>query len=410
MPVRDRTNNRILPANARAADVAEKAIQEIIPVQQRRYYDAFRPQGITCVHYNRLDSGRKCPCQTVKKTTNGILNEAGKADAGTINRLLTGTMSFDVTGYNQNQDRVIPGTNANGWTSPQAPANKYQGVFDIGVEDSADQPFDHEMDDGLADNGPVGGLDIEELALDFDASSLGFGSVSCPICFGTGFIGGYAPFHAHRSVLTVHDCQYVGETNMTEALWRARTPTGFTATITLPRGAIGVDVFRVWNKDKPVTAKFKIDTTPINGVVDILTRCDGLRHTLQAVFDDEFTHFEMQFNLTTESVYFEFPRRPSSNDTALLEQMEPFQIIMSPNVPMVDSEDIIVESQLGKVLIVQNSNPWNSRQRNVLGWELQVRVVQPMELYRLLPARGRVPTKDRTTQMIRDNVTGYRRT
>jgi hypothetical protein len=49
MPFKYQTNNKILPANARAADVAEKAIQEIIPVQQRRLKkikDASRAQLI----------------------------------------------------------------------------------------------------------------------------------------------------------------------------------------------------------------------------------------------------------------------------------------------------------------------------------------------------------------------------
>jgi hypothetical protein len=57
MPVKTSNNNRILPANGRAVDVAKRAIQEILPVQQMRYHDAFAVQGYEGVLYNRLGQG-----------------------------------------------------------------------------------------------------------------------------------------------------------------------------------------------------------------------------------------------------------------------------------------------------------------------------------------------------------------
>ena len=72
--------------------------------------------------------------------------------------------------------------------------------------------------------------------------------------------------------------------------------------------------------------------------------------------------------------------------------------------------DVIVESQLGKILVVQSVDTWKTRQRSILGWEIQVRVIQPQELFRILPARGRIKSKDRTTEFSRDNVRGGYRT
>lgn len=415
MPVVSRSNNGILPANARAADVAERALNEIIPIQQRRYYDAFRPQGITAVHYNHLTSGRKCNCQSANKQLAGRLNEEGKASEGHINELILGTgvdangsFSFNITPYNQDQQRVTGRSNE---TSPYAPVNKNQGVFDIATLDGDFPQADVVDEDGFGDNGPVSAIDLDSLVGDFDASAFGFSDASCPVCFGTGFVGGYAPFHAHRQVLTVADVQSVGgEIDITKRPWVADNVKTFSTIVVLPRGAIGVDVFRVWNVVTPVNATYTIDGIALTSVTQLLSFCDGKRHVVVATVNGSFSHFEMQFNLTTESVYFEFPRRGKSADTALLEQTEPFQIILSPNVPTIDSMDIIVESQLGKVLLVQNVNPWTSRNRAILGWEAQVRVIQPQELYRILPRRGRVLNKDRTTEMIRDNVTGPRRT
>lgn len=409
---KESNNNRILPANARAADVAERMVEHIIPTEQRRQYDAFRIQGVTCVHFNRLTSGRKCNCKSSEKQLGGLLDEKGKASEGTINSLITGQpqMSFNITPYNQNQQRVT-GYN-NGQTSPQAPVNKNQGVFDVKTTGEDFPLADIIIEDDFGDNGPVSPFTIDDMVGDFNASTMGFSDVACPICFGTGFVGGFAPFHAHRQVFTVADVQLplTGQIQLEELPWTATTSTGFSVLVTLPRGAIGVDAFRVWNSADPVPASFSIDSQPLTGITSLLAFCDGRPHVLTASFSGKFTHLELQFNLTTESVYFEFPKRPGSADTSLLEQMEPFQIILSPNLPAINSMDVIVESQLGKVLVVQNINPWRSRLQNVLGWEVQVRVIQPMELFRILPHRGRIANKDRTTQMVRDNVTGPRRT
>lgn len=407
MPVIDPRNDQIPSANARAADVAEKAIKEIMPEMQQRYMSAFRPQGVQCVHYNRLSNGRKCNCQSSQKQINGLLGKDGKADIGTINALITGNTDFGVTPYNFNQQRMT-GTD-NSQTSPLAPLNKYQGVFDI-LSDDKEIPMADLLggrESGFGDNGAVEAISIDDMVADFDAASLGFTDVACPICFGTGFVGGFTPYHGHRQVLTVTDMQIdpSGSIDLLKAPFVAEAPS-FNVVVRLPRGAIGIDTFRVWNGDEPTGALFSIDGNRITSTQQILNYCDGRQHVINATNLQKFTHMEMQFNLSTESVYFEFPRRPSSSNTALLEQTEPFQIILSPNVPTMDAQDIIVEQMLGKVLVVQNVNPWNSRDRNILGWDAIVRVIQPMELYRLLPGRGRTKLKDQATNLPKNN--GFR--
>jgi hypothetical protein len=407
MPVLDSTNAQVPSANARAADVAEKAIKEIMPEMQQRYMSAFRPQGVQCVHYNRLTSGRKCNCQTTQKQINGLLGKDGKADIGTINALITGNSDFGVTPYNFNQGRVT-GVNEAA-TSPYAPLNKFQGVFDVLSADTEIPMADllGGRPNGVGDNGPVEAVTIDEMVADFDAGSAGFTDAACPICFGTGFVGGFTPFHGHRQVLTVMDMQLDpnGSLDLLKSPFVAEAAS-FNVITKLPRGAIGVDIFRVLNGDIPTGAVISIDGNKITSINQILTYCDGRQHLINATNLTRFTHLEIQFVLSTESVYFEFPRRPSSANTALLEQTEPFQIILSPNLPIMEAQDIIVEQMLGKVLVVQNVNPWNSRERNVLGWEAMVRVIQPMEMYRILPGRGRTKLKDQVTSLPKNN--GFR--
>jgi len=409
-----RTNNKITPANNINADVAERAVSEIVPTFQRRYYNAFRIQGLECVAYNRLTQGRKCNCQASRKQLNGLLNEDGKASEGTINRMLTGDMSFDITPYGQNYTANHPGqSGANGETSPHNsgtqfnPGNKNLGVFDI-VTPDLEFPFAdvNPDEEAFGDNGPSNPIDIDDLIGDFDTSVLGYSDVACPICFGNGFVGGYAPFNSNRQVYTVADLALIdGDIDVTERPWVARDVRGFNQKIILPRGALLVDAFKVWNGLKVVPVQYQVDTQTITSFPQLLGFCDGKPHLVTALFSGDFTHFEIQFTMTHEQLYFEFPKRPRSADTSLLEQMEPFQIIMSPNIPHIESMDVIVESQLGKVLVVQNTNPWVTRQRNILGPECQVRVIQPQEIFRILPHRGRLPNKDRTTQAVRDN--GY---
>jgi len=411
VPYKSPTNNRLLPPNARAADVVEKAIKEVTAIQQNKTSNAFRVQGYKCVAYHHLLQGRKCSCQSAGKQINGILGKDGKASQGDINQMLTGEMEFTITPYEQ-PNRLFPGNTTH--TSPYSSSDPYQGNFSIGSNgEDGDFPFEV-ISDGIPDfedNGPTQPETINDLVGDFDASVLGFSDVACPICFGNGFIGGYAPFSAHRTVLTVADVQLSseGEINLTRRPLSA-TAKSFSVIVKLPRGAIGLDVFKVWNMARPVAATFTLDGNAVTSITDVLNSCDGGPHLLQTQVNGEFTHLEIQFNLSTESVYFEFPRRNIGSDTSLLEQMDPFQIILSPNVPTIDSMDVIVESQLGKVLIVQSVNTWKTRQRAILGWEVQVRVIQPQELFRILPARGRIPSKDRTTQPSRDNVRGGYRT
>jgi hypothetical protein len=409
VPYISKSNNRILPANARAADVAEKAVKEIVPVQQRRYLDAFRIQGIQCLAYNRLTSGRPCSCQSHQKQVQGLLDKEGKASPGVINELITGHMSFDVTPYRQGVD--VQG-GPNGVSSPYDQQDPNRGVFDISTT-GEEFPFAdvNGITEDFGDNGPTNPVDIDDLLNNFDTGALGWSDVACPICFGTGFVGGFTAFNSYRKVLTPTDVEPVlGFIDTVERPFVVRECQGWNQTVILPAGAVMVDSFKVWNGLNIVPTTFLIDNTPITNDAQLLSFCDGKLHLITAQFSGEFTHFEMQFGLSWESLYFEFPRRPQSADTSLLEQMEPFQIFMSPNIPYLNSMDVVVESQLGKVLVVQNVNPWVTRQLNILGPECQVRVIQPQEIFRILPWRGRIPSKPQTTRMTRDNQNGVYRT
>lgn len=402
MPFKTSSNNRVLPSNARASDVVSRAIQEIVPVQQSRNYSAHRVQGYKGLLYNRLYQGPKCSCQSSEQKINSRLNLEGKADAGFINELLTGQMEFTVTPYGRNLPSDV--------VSPFAPQNKNQGVFDIISKDGAGVPSRVETQ-GFGDNGALEEFDINDLAGAFDASSVGMTDVYCAVCFGTGFVGGYSVFHGHRSVIPVDQVD-LGSTslNLIDRPWSAESK-DFSFQVLLPRGAVALDICRVMNNKDLVVANFTIDSQAVNEIT-ILKFCDGRPHLIEVNFSEprKWTHVELQFALASDHAYFELPKTNKGSDISLLEQTEPFQISMASNVPNLQPEDLIVESSMGRVLMVQNSNGWNTRRRDLLGWECNVRPVQPQELYNILPRRGRIRTKDQTALGAHDNMYGTART
>ncbi len=409
MPVIKPSNNQVLPANARASDVATKAVNEILAAQQSRYMSALRVQGYQGILYCRLEQGQKCTCKASRKHLNTRLGEDGKASIGDINKLLTGSMTFDVTPYGST---FIPKDDPlSHVVSPEAPGDAFQGVFDVVARDPHTYPNVRvPTEEDFGDNGPIDPtFRVEDLVGDFDSDVVGVSDVACAVCFGTSFVGGYAPFQGYRRVYPVNDL-FVALGNsaldVTKIPWSAMTQGTVTITTLFPRGCVGVDSFKVYNSITPVPANFTVDGRPISQVTDLLKSCDGKLHDVAFTFDQptEWTHLEVQFSLSRESPFFELPKLVQGSDTGVLDKTEPFQIILGPNVPVLRTEDIIVEQTFGKVLIVQNSNMWNTRNRNTLGWECTVRVTQPQEWYRILPKRGRTMAKNQSTNTAHNNL------
>ncbi len=392
MAVVKRTNTRVVPANNRAVDVAQRAIQGVTDIHQRRMYNAFRVQGFAGILYSRLRSGERCSCQSAPKRLQTLLDEQGNADAGTINQLLTGAQ-FGVSNYGSSKE-------LNEQTSKDG-LSKFEGTFDVaGTEE---YPNEYQETDG--DNGGTD-FDLEAVMNGFDTSVIGFTEASCAVCFGTGYVGGYQAFNTNRQVITPDRVESNGHIDY-QAKPFVGLCTEFHAQITIPRGAIGIDSFQLWDNNRRLPTRFTIDGT-VGSYQALMARADGRPHSVVVQVPDRWTHLELQFNLSNEHAYFEFPKLTKSSDLSMLDTTDPFQILLSPNVPHVYTEDIFTDVVYGKHYIVQNSPQWNTRNRQLLGWECQVRVVQPQELYAMLPKRHRAPTKNQTVNMVHDNRRGQR--
>ena len=387
MPLIDRRSG-LTPANMRNADVAHKLTEDIAPLQQARMMSAFRVQGIQAILYSKMSQGRQCICHG-KNNEASRLSPDGKASPGAINRILTGNSNFGISSYDPFLDDPDEDPNRP-FTSAKTAGGGWRGDLNL-VGGELDDEFNQiETEPTLGDNGQFS-PDFENIFDGFDMSALGLSDVSCPICFGTNVVGGYAPFRAHRHVILASELTTASYFDLPSFEMQAGT---HTVQVTLPKGGVGLDVFRVMLQDKPVPARLYLDNVDLTNT-RITDWCDGRPHELKIVTPSALTHIEIQFSLSHEPIYFEFPKLTKSADISLLDQQEPFNIIVSPDIPSLQTLDVIAESQLGKMLIVQSANPWNTRNRNMLGFECQVRVAQPQELWNILPRRKAITGQKR---------------
>lgn len=402
MPVRNSSNNRILPANSRAADVAERAVQEITPVFQTRYANAFRVQGVEGTLYKRLQQGVRCTCQASDYNLGRRLGSDGKATSEQISELLG--FDWEASGAGTRQEATITSPNLN---------NKHLGMTDNHYNEDGEFVVPIFSSESVKDDGAVNEISPEEALGQLDPFLVGFSDVACGVCFGSGFIGGYAPFHGYRQVLAVSKeddrIKIDGQIDWKARPWRA-TVEQARIVLVIPKGLVAVDVCRFMYGSKPVNAILSIDGRMVTP--RLLMSLRGKSVTLEATFVEPtyITHFEFQGPTSTASVYFELPRMRKSGDLAKLDPTQPFQIILSPDVPAVDVQDVIVEMREGRHLIVGPVDQRITRQRNLLGTTIDVRVAQPQEMFTALPLRGTLPTKNQTTVGVHDNASGRYRT
>lgn len=426
MPIRSRTNNRIVPANSRAVDVARQTLKDVIPVQQRKYDNAFQVQGYETVVYQRLHHGPACSCQNHRGASASYLNQSGKMEPGTMESLLKNGLTFKVDRYGarpptrsdlgepsrypdgQSMDATV------GFQSGGKQGQQFKGSmsYDIVTDDPSDI-FANDVvnEDSVGDNGPVRVTGVDDISDVFDGE-LDLGDTKCAICFGTGYIGGFTILNGWRKVFSVQsedliDLDGTKEYNKSPHAFRSVSAT---FELQLPIGALSVDAFRVWNNDLPVApSQVLIDGLPFSNTL-LMALCDGGTHEITIEFQEQtyWTHLEIQLNQSSTVARFELPRTNQSSNLSLQDATDDLNINASPVIPSLQREDVLVESTYGKVMVVQSSSGWNDRDRNVLGWDVQTRIVQPEELLYLLPRRNLMVQK--STFLVRDNMSGIRRT
>lgn len=405
MPVNHRSNNKVLPANARAVDVAVRALRDIAPVQQRKYHNAFLVQGYEAILYTRLSAGLICSCQANRTVAQAILNEEGKMNTGTIDQMLTGGLEFSVNRY---------GATKSGPRPPDIPLARDEQFFG-GLESENHTPFPltgTDLSDPFVDLVGDQGASLDEFASTFDADAYDLNGTKCGCCFGTGFVGGYSILNGWRKVIAPHSPEVYKVDGTIEVHTK---PNFFLATevtfdVVLPAGTLTLDSFCLWdNVTRVQYDSATIDSLELNQQL-LLALCDGRPHRLVFRFNEPkaWTHLELQGNQSVEPSLIEFPKITKSSNISLADLTDTVQVVASPLIPHLSARDVLVESSFGKAFLIGSATLWNDRDRRVHGWECQARVVQPSEIVSLLPHRNIL--HQRTTNAVRDNQAGIRRT
>jgi hypothetical protein len=367
------------------------------------------------------------------------LDDSGRADAGTINALLTGREFGTAKPLGQVASTTVQAKRGMLEIAPigyQRANVKYPDrtgepitAYEMDSGDTrsyvAGTATDHWSTDersvsngtivsnGVGPNGPVADSEEVEGSL-ISTSDMGFTDSSCPICFGSGFVGGYSVFRGWRKVLVPNGPEASiipgGSLEMFDNPWTVDV--GCVWNIVFPLGAVNVDSIRVLRDDRTVfEASIYIDDQLITSERQLPKFCDGYSHVVKVTVPEgvHFSHVEIQINQSTESANFEFPRQSKNADMSFLERTEPFQLVFSPLIPLLKTQDIIVESVTGRVLQVKECTSWNDNRVNTLGWEANVRPTQPLEIFSVLPRRA--PTgSPHTVAHVVDNSSAGRRT
>lgn len=422
MPFVTRSNNRILPPNARATAVASSAVSALVSAQRLKYHAAFVVQGYPVCVYHRLTSGLKCHCQNKDRAAASRLNSDGHASAGFLNSLLTGS-EFAVMPYARTAARqpgMIFHVDESEVNAPSLYDDQDYGQSSNRIVGSMrdDYGSDPEMgattivSEGTGNRGPFSDA-IENDGLTMDL--FGVTDIACPVCFGSGFVGGFSILNGTRLVLNY---QHPGVTLPPEASIAVedRVPAIDTTyaefAITLPVGGSFVDAVRVWRDRDAVQAKLFIDGTPLSNQNSILPFFDGRRHVLRLEPTGKFTHVEIQVAHSTETQYVDFPKVQRSNLAELIDSMEDLQLVASPMIPLIRPDDVISDGVHNKVFHVKSCTGQHDRNASVLGWECDVRVVQTQEVLNTLPRRrASMPAASpNTPPRLTPNSTSFRRT
>lgn len=416
MPFKSKTNNRILPANSRAVDVAKRAVRDITPVQQRRYANAFEVDGHESVIYHKVNTGLPCSCQAHRKALATILDEDGKMEQGHMNQLLTGGLEFVINRYGQRSSLH----DTSGQPDPQQDARRglQPGARRIVDVDYPTMDLDDEVGDKIINKdettgiaGAVRAQTIDDMVGDFDVDLLHSDS-SCMVCYGTGYVGGFVVLGGWRACLST---QWVPRADIDGLVEANQTPHRFLATrvafkIVIPKGLVYLDTFRVWNNFDPVVgAQITIDGLPYSQQL-FAAFCDGLEHTIAVEFEEAtmWSHLEIQVCQTRHPSLVEFPKLNEGSDASKLNGTEDVQILASPLIPRMKRGDIVVDSTTGYTFLISSTESWNDKNRNMHGWSAQARVVQPAEMTASLPRRRAL--NQRPVNAVRTNIDGGRRT
>ncbi len=383
MPIVDRFSKAVPPRNNGSPNIARSSIDNLSVAIKQQYENSLSVNARPVLYYSKKLSGKRCTCSHVNTTnpdgTSGIVTIPGTVtvlapqDFGTqdyIDRVLSGT-TFSVDRYGTRPNSTTPITPPEGIPTP---------ILDRTSTQMGD-PFSKNVEAESID-------DFIETPAGENVLTSG-NPTSCAVCLNTGFVGGYDPLNFNR---VVFDAQYLGWQNI--ALDNSVRPFAMISTgalaimVPVPRGIVRLVTVKLWNNRKPVVnARITtynsqpLTTTALQAAGSILP----LYIDLSDASTDHFTHLEIMFDIGNPPILVEWNKLQLEENLEVADQINDVSLIVSPSVPQVSLYDIIVEDVFNHSWKITSVGTNFDREKRVFGWGVNARVLQPYELYNLLP-------------------------
>lgn len=372
---------------------AVHAFNRLTPVINEQTDNALMVNGYEVLVYNRLKSGIRCSC-CGGDFKQSILGEDGAADPVTMQEILQGgTFGF--------------GDYAAG--DPGASRDPKHNILTTGNDRLADR---QEHKNGEADfdangyqnaMGRDNGLDPN---MEFPLNPFSEGHlIGCPVCYGTGFQGGFSAANSWRYVASTvtPDVMIVGgeitsEHKPTEFLLYS-SDSYIEFSVRLPAGAYLVDSLRVCHGVNHLSTQVQLQIYD-QGSWFMLTPqlflelSDGTvrRFRVQSLDDDvRVTHVELQLGLSNRPLLVEFPKLVESADTSILEALQDVELQCSPRIPQLRPFDVLADMNNSRLWMVRevtrSDNNARASGRTGYGLQASARIVQSNEIWSTLPVR-----------------------
>jgi len=379
-------------------DPSIKTLDSVIPIANDQYNNAFRVVGFPVIVYNKLTSGVKCSCHS-SENIGSMLTSDGNMDEASITELLTGSPT-SIQKYGYRNSAREDGSQSN---DHPVPYNTIPPHFD-NISSTADDTLSNWIETDETTWGSSGLSKPETTdSIPDDENVFGLStSTSCPICFGTGFVGGFSTTDAVRIVIDSTNKSINlsgGSINITEYPNTIELNEYLQFSCILPFGAISVDAFKVWNLVDDITNECSFEISVNNiwvDLADILKYCDGRQHQIRLSGPSIISHIEIQFKISDKDILIELPRLMDTGNSESIDRTGDISVNITPRLPILSAFDIITDSRNHKVWIVKDCTSWNDNNTKTLGWDANLRVCQPMENYISLPIRK--PEADRNIQ------------
>lgn len=221
-------------------------------------------------------------------------------------------------------------------------------------------------------------------------------TTSCPICLGTGWVGGYDLYGGTRLTLPVSSASaFVGSILKDANPDYAEMPKGSSLvfnSVILPKGAVRLDECSLWDSRTKIPFKLSIDgiDVPLPRIMDYF---DGLSHTLsfKPLAESNVTHAVLQYG--TSKLLIDVSTVTITNNNSVYDQQSEVSLALPAITQRALKGAIVYDSTDGKYYRVTSMATSHTTKGWVQNLNLEARIVQPYELVTLLPALGRQARK-----------------